>query len=44
MSILDNNVIEPTKAQGLGLIGQFTMNEDHTITIQNQLSNPSGSV
>jgi len=31
-------------SEGLALIGQFTMNEDGTVTIQDQFPNPSGSV
>lgn len=37
--------IKPEAIQeGLSVIGQFTMNEDGTVTIQDQLPNPSGSV
>jgi len=38
------NIKPESISSGLGLIGQFTMNEDGTVTIQDQLPNPSGSV
>jgi hypothetical protein len=39
------NSIKPESIQeGWDVIGQFTMNEDGTVTIQDQLPNPSGSV
>jgi hypothetical protein len=41
---LVGNIKPEAISTGLGLIGQFTMNEDGTVTIQDQLPNPSGSV
>jgi hypothetical protein len=39
------NSIKPESIQeGWDVIGQFIMNEDGTVTIQDQLPNPSGSV
>jgi hypothetical protein len=41
---LVGNVKPEAISTGLGLIGQFTMNEDGTVTILDSLPNPSGSV
>jgi len=41
---LINSIKPESIQQGWDVIGQFTMNEDGTVTIQDQLPNPSGSV
>jgi hypothetical protein len=38
------NIKPEAISKGLALIGQFTMNEDGTVTILDSLPNPSGSV
>jgi hypothetical protein len=44
LGLLINSIKPESIQQGWDVIGQFTMNEDGTVTIQDQLPNPSGSV
>jgi hypothetical protein len=44
LGLLINSIKPESIQEGWGVIGQFTMNEDGTVTILDSLPNPSGSV